>query len=97
MPGGVEPFIVDGIAEQRRNPRIIHFAGALKPWLRTSYVPYSGTWWHFADISPLGNQIRTSFTAMRKVNHRLAHPRVALGRLAAGLRYGGPVPTLETI
>lgn len=94
IPDGTNTFVTEGIAEQRRRPHIIHFAGAFKPWLRTSHVPYSGTWWHFVAQSPLGDKIKTSFQEMRKVNHRVANPLVGLGKVAAGLRYGRTPATM---
>lgn len=52
-----------------RDPWIVHFAGANKPWIATDpATPHDAIWWRFAAKSPLAKRIESDYLA----EHRAA-------------------------
>lgn len=96
IPKDVDPFVQEGMRAQKQNPAIVHFAGAAKPWLRSNHSPYSGVWWHFADQSPLGKDIRAGYRQRRRAGRRLPDPLTAVETAFARLKYGA-APVRESL
>lgn len=45
------------IRDAAAGPKCIHYAGGLKPWLRSRPLARVGLWWHFARSTPLYHRI----------------------------------------
>ncbi|MEO6395175.1 MAG: glycosyltransferase family 8 protein [Devosia sp.] len=84
---GLAPQIADAVIESRTAPKIIHYAGHLKPWKRTKYFRGAGEWWHFANMSPTRDIIRADYRELVRRLRRLPDPRTGLATMAAGWRH----------
>jgi lipopolysaccharide biosynthesis glycosyltransferase len=86
---GLAAAVTEGIRRQLKDRAIVHFAGPMKPWQRTSHVPHAGEWWHFAEQSPTYPAIKAAFHALRLKRRRARNPITALATYVARIRYGG--------
>lgn len=55
----------------RRDPWIVHFAGANKPWTpKDQKTPRDALWWHYAALSPMKDEILAAYRAKETPHER---------------------------
>lgn len=63
-------------AQWRRDPWIIHYAGANKPWARTHpRTPHDGIWWKYARLSPVWAELEPVYMDKEVVGRGKAQSR----------------------
>lgn len=69
----------------RRDPWVIHYAGANKPWTPgDARTPRDALWWHYAAMSPMRDRILATYAAKETAQQRRRSKVPAALRSAAG-------------
>jgi lipopolysaccharide biosynthesis glycosyltransferase len=88
---GLPDALAAQIRQEHRQQHIIHYAGPLKPWLRTGMLPAAGDWWHFAQLSPTWPTIERRYHEMLRQRGAIRNPLVGIATTLANWKYAlGP-------